>query len=244
MLTLNHMQMNIYIYICYVHKFSVSSWIQTYRQSENSTRYQLSQMTSPNNTLQTNSPQNFRLYDPTTWNLDRTWFNSKLRLHIHLWSFCQNKWLLWEPLARKHHTIIRINILSRLPVSDTIWPTFSDLTWFCKFNLDHFFWFDSPFHVLLNFLNLNTLIISNSIWLNFPIWFDYNYINCTHRFKFESDILIQFDSSFLIQLDSFILFDLKHTTRIWIISSDLTQLLWFNLSQHLLFNFNQFSDLI
>ena len=201
-------------------------------------------MTSPNNTLKMNSSHNFRLYEPTTRNIDQKWVNSKLHLLIRLWRLCQKKLLLWEPLARQHHTTICINFLSRLPVSDTIWLIFSDLTQFCKFNLDHFFWFDSPFHILLNFLNLNTLIISNSIWRNLPIWFDYNYINFTQCFWFESAFLIQFDSSFLIQLDSFILFDLKHTTRIGIISSDFTQLLWFNLSQHLLFNFNQFSDLI
>ena len=29
-------------------------------------------------------------------------------------------------------------------------------------------------------------MISDSIWLNLQIWFDYNKINCTHRFQFES----------------------------------------------------------
>ena len=118
--------------------------------------------------------------------------------------------------------------------TENFWITVSNLTQIFRLNLNQ--------HLRYSFIS-----VFNSTWLSFTIWFDYHYIHPTRHFQFESDFLIQFGSSyplqfhsyFLIKFDSFIQFYLTHTTRLQITISDFNQLLKFNLTCHLQFNFDQ-----
>ena len=120
-----------------------------------------------------------------------------MSIHIPL-ALLPKKQSLWSLSACKHHTTICIIFMSMFSVSNIIWRTFYHLTQLWRFNLNHFFWFDSTFLIWLNFHQSTLLISYNSIWLNFPFWFEYRYIHLNHNSYFESDFLIQLKSSLTI----------------------------------------------
>ena len=153
---------------------SVCSLIQTDRQSYHSTRYQLSQITPLKNMLQMNYPQNFRLYDPTTWNPDQERFNFMLRLHTRLWKFFQ------QNDCCDHHWHVNITL------------PFASIFWVGSLFLIQF---DSPFLIWLSFVD--------SIWLVFQIWLTISYLTQLSKFKFTHNFwfnLTQFFDLIWLQL--------------------------------------------
>ena len=120
------------------------------------------------------------------------------------------------PSAHKHRTAIFIQFFSRFPIFNKIRLTFYDSTNLYRFNLNHFTDSNQHFLIWLNFSYSIKFSISDSIWIDFLIWFNYNYINLNHPF--------QFDSYFLYNLTHHLRFN--STCHLQLILNQLSHFIW------------------